>query len=94
MTLAQQKYTYRHGQVLHLLASKLKEMLKDTKSNCVDADLQGWRSSGSPQATIPTALVSTPLIDRILLSIILLQPQLQIIRLALLPRSGRQNVVL
>ena len=49
-----------HDQVLHLIASKLKELFKFDTSICVYADLQGWRSSESPQATIPSALVSTP----------------------------------
>ena len=50
----------RHDQVLHLIASKLKEFFKFDTSICVYADLQGWWSSESPQATIPSALVSTP----------------------------------
>ena len=59
MALTQQRYTYRHNQVLLLLATKLKEMFRATKSICVYADLHGWRSSESPQAIIPSALVST-----------------------------------
>jgi len=60
MALTQQRYTYHHNQVLLLLATKLKEMFTADKFICVYADLHGWRSSESPQATIPSALVSTP----------------------------------
>jgi len=60
MALTQQRYRYRHDQVLLLLATKLKEMFKADKFICVYADLHGWRSSESPQATIPSALVSIP----------------------------------
>ena len=41
VVLTQQRYTYCHDQVLHLLASKLKEMFSDNPSIHVFADLQG-----------------------------------------------------
>jgi len=65
MALTQQRYTYHHDQVLLLLATKLKEMLKANKFICVYADFHGWRSSESPQATIPLALVSIYPLDQV-----------------------------
>ena len=61
-----------------LLVSKLKEVLKDNKSIRVYDKLKGWWSSESPQAIIPTALVSIPFRPDIVVytGIILLQPQL------------------
>ena len=53
MALTQQRYTYRHDQILLLLATKLEEMFQAGESICVYAYLHGWRSSESPQATIP-----------------------------------------
>ena len=49
-----------HDQVLHLLASKLKEIFSDNPSFHVFADLQGLRASEAPQATIPSTLLITP----------------------------------
>ena len=60
VALTQQRYTYRHDQVLHLLASKLKELFSDNPSIHVFADLQGLRASEAPQATIPSTILITP----------------------------------
>jgi len=60
VALTQQRYTYRHDQVLNLLASKLKEIFSDYSSIHVFADLQGLRASEAPQATIPSTLLITP----------------------------------
>ena len=58
--LAQQRYTYRHDQGLHPLASKLKEMFSDNPSIHGFADLQGLRVTEAPQATIPSTILITP----------------------------------
>ena len=60
VALPQQRYTYRHDQAFHLLASKLKEIFSDNPSIHVFADLQGLQASEAPQATIPSTLLITP----------------------------------
>ena len=60
VALMQQRYTYRHDQVLHLLASKPKEMFSDNPSIHVFVHLQGLRASEAPQATILSTLLITP----------------------------------
>jgi len=46
--------------VLSLLASKLKEIFNDYPSIHVFADHQGLQASETPQATIPSTLLTTP----------------------------------
>jgi len=72
VALTQQRYTFCHDQVLHLLTTKLKGLFNDYPSICVYADLQGYQSCETPQATIPTA----QLLGQILLCITHLHLQL------------------
>ena len=60
VALPQQRYTYCHDQILHFLASKLKEMFSDDPSIHVLADFKSLRASEAPQATIPSTLLITP----------------------------------
>ena len=57
VALSQQRYTYRHDRPGSSFNSLQVEGIVQI---CVYADFQGWRSSESPQATTPSALVPTP----------------------------------
>jgi len=53
MALTQQRYTFHHDQVLYLLTTKLKVLFTDYLT---------FRVTETPQATIPTALVTSPVL--------------------------------
>ena len=57
--MSQDRFTYRHNQVLHCLASKLSDFLSGSNTIHVYADLPGMRASESPQGTIPPSLLIT-----------------------------------
>ena len=59
VALSQDRFTYRHNQVLHCLASKLSDFLSGFNTIHVYADLPGMRASESPQGTIPPSLIIT-----------------------------------
>jgi len=58
--LAQQRYTYRHDQVLSILAAMLDKVFISCPFIHVFADLHNRRACEAPQATIPTSILITP----------------------------------
>ena len=60
MALSQGRFTYRHYQVLHCLASRLSEILVEVDTIHIYAGLPSMRASESPQGTIPSSLMVTP----------------------------------
>jgi len=60
VALSQQRYTYRHNQVLFTLVSKLTTIFSDCRVVSVYADLQGFRFNDSPPETIPSTVLITP----------------------------------
>ena len=60
VALSQDRFTYRHNQVLHYLASELSDLIARLNTIHVYADLPGMRASESPQGTIPPSLIVTP----------------------------------
>jgi len=58
--LSQQRYTYHHNQVLHVLATKLVEAFADFPFVEVFADIPNFHADSSTQSTIPTSLLVTP----------------------------------
>jgi len=52
VALTQQRYTYRHDQVLDFLASRLVDMFASHPYIHVYADLSGLQASKGPQAII------------------------------------------
>jgi len=59
VALAQQRYTYRHDQILYLPVSKLAGMFVSHSYIHFYADLPGFRASKGPQATVPSDLQIT-----------------------------------
>ena len=57
--LNQQRYTYRHDQVLRVLATKLSEAFADIPFVKVFADIPNFHADNSPQSTIPMSLLIT-----------------------------------
>ena len=53
VALLQQRYTFRHNQVSHILASKLSTLFTDCEGV---ADLQGLCFNESPQETVPSTV--------------------------------------
>jgi len=60
VALSQERFTYRHDEVLHCLASGISELLTQPNSIRIYADLPGLRASESPHGTIPSSLMITP----------------------------------
>ncbi|XP_065896220.1 uncharacterized protein [Dysidea avara] len=60
IALSQQRYTYRHNQVLFTLISQLITLFSDCQMVSVYADLQGHRFNDSPPETIPSNVLVTP----------------------------------
>ena len=60
MALTQQRYTYRHNQVLFVLATKFVEAFTSAPFIKVFADLPGFHADNTPQSTIPASLFITP----------------------------------
>ena len=60
VALNQQRYTYRHNQVLSALAAMLTNAFADCPSIQVFADLNNHQACEAPQATIPTSILITP----------------------------------
>ena len=60
MALTQQRYTYRHNQVLFVLAAKFVETFTSTPFIKVFADLPDFHADNTPQSTIPASLFITP----------------------------------
>ena len=67
VALSQQRYTYRHNKVLHILASKLITLFADCHDVKVHADLQGFRSNDSPPKTIPSSVLVLMLLSTMLI---------------------------
>ena len=59
MALSQDRYTYRHDQVLGCLVSGISNLLAEDTSVCIYADLPRMRASESPQGTVPISLMVT-----------------------------------
>jgi len=59
VALSQDRYTYRHDQVLGCLVSGISDLLAEDASVCIYADLPGMRASESPQGTVPISLMVT-----------------------------------
>ena len=59
MALFQDRYTYRHDQVLGCLVSGISNLLAEDSFVCIYADLPGMRASESPQGTVPILLMVT-----------------------------------
>ena len=57
--LNQQRYTYRHDQVLRVLATNLSEAFADIPFVEVFADIPNFHADNSPQSTIPMSLLIT-----------------------------------
>jgi len=57
--LSQQRYTFRHNQVLSILASTLTDIFADIPFVKVYADLPNFFANDAPQATIPLDLLIT-----------------------------------
>ena len=57
--LNQQRYTFRHNQVLSILASSLIDIFADTPFVKVFADLPNFYANDAPQATIPSDLITS-----------------------------------
>ena len=60
VVLSQQRYTYCHNQVLHILVSKLTTLFTDHQDVRVYADLNGFHFNESPQEIIPSTVLITP----------------------------------
>ena len=60
VALFQQRYTYGHNQVLHILVSKLIALFADHQDFRVYANLNGFCFNKSPQETIPSTALITP----------------------------------
>ena len=60
IALSQQRYTYRHNQVLFTLISQLITLFSDCQMVSVYVDLQGHRFNDSPPETIPSNVLVTP----------------------------------
>ena len=60
VALNQQRYTYRHNQVISALATMLTNAFADCPSIQVFADLNNDRACEALQATIPTSILITP----------------------------------
>ena len=60
VALSQQRYTYRHNQVLYVLVSRLLSLFADHRDVRVFADLNGFRFNESPQEIIPSTVLITP----------------------------------
>ena len=60
VALSQQRYTYRHNQVLFTLVSQLTTLFSDCQIVSVYADLQGFHFNDAPPETIPSNVLVTP----------------------------------
>ena len=60
IALSQGRFTFRHDQVLHCLASGISTLVGQPNTIHVYADLPGMRASEAPPSTIPTSLMVTP----------------------------------
>jgi len=58
--LTQQRYTFRHNQVLSVLASALTNLFADVPFVKVYADLPNFYANNAPQTTIPADVLVTP----------------------------------